>query len=139
MSISTLDLLNQPGILIAVVGASDNPEKYGHAIYRDLKRKGYRVLPVNPNRKTVDGDLAYPNLQALPESPDMVNLVVPPEVSMKLAIECLRHGILNLWLQPGSESPEVLDFLQDNGLNYLAGACIMVKTRKAKVAWQMSP
>ncbi|MCX7110865.1 MAG: CoA-binding protein [Proteobacteria bacterium] len=132
MSSSTLELLSQPGIIIAVVGASDNPDKFGHAIYRDLKRKGYRVYPVNPNRETVDGDRAYRNLQALPKIPDIANLAVPPEASLTVAKECLQLGILNLWLQAGSESPEVLGFLEENGLNYMAGACIMVKTRRAK-------
>lgn len=132
MSLYTLDLLTQPGVIIAVVGASDNPDKFGYAIYRDLKRKGYRVFPVNPKRETVDGDKAYPNLQALPETPDIANLVVPPEVSLSIALECLRLGILNLWLQPGAENPMVLAFMQENGLNYLAGACIMLKTRRAK-------
>ena len=132
MTLTTLELLSEPGIIIAVVGASDNPEKFGHDIYRDLKRKGYRVFPVNPNRKTIDGDPSYPNLQSLPETPDIVNLVVPPEVTLIVALECLKLGITHLWLQPGAESPEVLEFLQDNGLNYVAGACVMVKTRRAK-------
>ncbi len=132
MSLSTLELINEPGVVIAIVGASDNPEKFGHDIYRDMKRKGYRIFPVNPNRQTVDGDKAYPNLQSLPENPDIANLVVPPEVSLLVAKECLRLGILNLWLQPGAESPEVLEFMQEYRLNYVSGACIMLKTRKAK-------
>jgi predicted CoA-binding protein len=135
MSSSTLELLSQPGIIIAVVGATDNPDnpdKAGHAIYRDLKSKGYRLFPVNLKRASVDGDRAYPNLRSLPETPDIVNLAVPPEISLTVAQQCLRLGIANLWLQPGAESPEVLEFLQDNGFNYMAGACIMLKTRRAK-------
>ena len=132
MSSSTLELLSQPGIIIAVVGSTDNPDKSGHAVYRDLKSKGYRLFPVNLKRATVDGDRAYPNLQSLPETPDIVNLVVPPEISLTVAQQCLRLGIENLWLQPGAESPEVLEYLQDNGFNYMAGACIMLKTRRAK-------
>jgi len=42
----------------AVVGASDNPEKYGNLIYKKLKSRGYRVYPVNPNYETIDGDNA---------------------------------------------------------------------------------
>jgi predicted CoA-binding protein len=36
---------------------------------------------------------------------------------------------MNVWLQPGAESPEVLEFIQEHGFNYLANACIMVQTR----------
>ena len=132
MPSSILEALTQQGIIIAVVGASDNPDKFGHAIYRDLKRKGYRVFPVNPNRETVDGDRAYPTIQSLPDTPDIVNLSVPPEVSLAVAQECLRIGIMDIWLQPGAENNIVLNYLQENGFNYVAGACIMIKTRRAR-------
>ncbi|MFZ4703518.1 MAG: CoA-binding protein [Candidatus Methylumidiphilus sp.] len=132
MQLTTLEMITEPGVIVAVVGATDNPEKFGYTVYRDLKKKGYKVFPVNPKRETVDGDKAYPNLQDLPITPDIANLVVPPEVSIDVAEECLRFGIQHLWLQPGAESPEVLEFLQENGLSYLAGACIMLKTRRAK-------
>ena len=131
MLTSTLELLRQPGVRIAVAGASDNPDKFGHDIYRDLKRQGYQVYPVNPKRHTVDQDRAYPDLQSLPLLPDIVNLVVPPASALAIAKEALQLGIEHLWLQPGAESPEVLAFLQENGFNYLAGACIMAKTRRA--------
>ena len=132
MSSSILEALTQQGVIIAVVGASDNPDKFGHAIYRDLKRKGYRVFPVNPNREAVDGDRAYPTIQSLPDTPDIVNLAVPPEASLAVAQECLRIGMMDIWLQPGAENNMVLNFLQENGFNYVAGACIMVKTRRAR-------
>ena len=132
MSSSILEALTQQGVIIAVVGASDNPDKFGHAIYRDLKRKGYRVFPVNPNRGTVDGDRAYPTIQSLPDTPDIVNLSVPPEASLAVAQECLRIGMMDIWLQPGAENNIVLNYLQENGFNYVAGACIMVKTRRAR-------
>lgn len=51
-------LLGEEGTTVAVVGATDNPAKYGYVIYRDLKRKGYRVFPVNPGRAAVDSDPA---------------------------------------------------------------------------------
>jgi len=52
--------------VFAVVGASRNPEKYGHRVYRDLKEAGYTVYPVNPNADEVLGDKCYPKLESLP-------------------------------------------------------------------------
>lgn len=124
-----LQLLDDPHTVIAVVGATDDPHKFGHRIYRDLKRKGYKVYPVNPNRATVDGDPAYPELVDLPERPQLVNLVVPPETVLPILHECLALGLTRMWLQPGAESPEVLAFLDAHGFSYLAGACIMVESR----------
>ena len=124
-------LLNEPETTVAVVGATDNAMKYGSVIYRDLKRKGYAVFPVNPNRTEVDGDKAYPSLEELPESPTIVNIVVPPSVTIGVLKKSLELGLKNVWLQPGAESPESLAFLQEHGFNYLANACIMVESRLA--------
>ena len=122
-------LLNEPETTVAVVGATDNLMKYGSVIYRDLKRKGYSVYPVNPNRTEVDGDKAYPSLDKLPKSPTIVNIVVPPRVTIRILKTSLELSLDNIWLQPGAESPESLAFLQEHGFNYLANACIMVESR----------
>ena len=124
-------LLNEPETTVAVVGATDNAMKYGSVIYRDLKRKGYAVFPVNPNRAEVDGDKAYPSLDKLPELPTIVNIVVPPSVTIRVLKKSFELGLKNVWLQPGAESPESLAFLQEHGFNYLANACIMVESRLA--------
>lgn len=124
-----LELLDHPATTIALVGATDNPSKYGHTIYHDLKRKGYRVVPVNPRRETVGGDRAYATVGDLPEPPTVVNFVIPPRFALHVLRQCLDHGFMNVWLQPGAESPEVLEFIQANGFNYLANACIMVESR----------
>jgi len=125
-------LLDEPDTTVAVVGATDNPAKYGYVIYRDLKRKGYVVFPVNPRRKTVDGDPAFPSLRALLAQPTIVNIVVPPKVTLEVLKVCRELGLDNVWLQPGAESPETLDYLQQHGFNYLANACIMVQSRFSK-------
>ena len=77
-------LLSESDPVIAVVGATDNLHKYGSVIYRDPKAKGYRVYPVNPTRDTVDGDTVYRDLRELPETPDIVNIVVPPRRTMRV-------------------------------------------------------
>lgn len=125
-------LLEEPDTTVAVVGATDNPSKYGYVIYRDLKRKGITVYPINPRRATVDGDRAYPSLREMPVKPTIVNVVVPPEVTVTVLEDCLALELRNVWLQPGAESPAALTFLQEHEFNYLANACIMVMSRTAK-------
>jgi len=122
-------LLKQPGTTIAVVGATDTPGKYGGIVYRDLKSKGYRVLPVNPTRDTVDGDPAFPSVVHLPETPTIVNIAVPPDAALDVLASCRDAGYTNVWLQPGAESPDVEEFLDANGFDYLVNACIMIQTR----------
>ncbi len=124
-----LSLLEEPGTTIALVGATDNESKYGHTIFLDLKRKGYQVYPVNPRRDTVRGEKAYSKLADIPEPPTIVNFVIPPRFTLHVLKQCLELGLMNVFIQPGAESPEVMEFIHENGFNYLANACIMVETR----------
>lgn len=124
-----LSILEAPDTVIAVVGATNNERKFGHAIYCNLKRKGYRVHAVNPNRASVDGDPAYPDLASLPGRPTLVNVVVPPSATLSVLKQCFDLGLMNVWLQPGAESPEVLEFLDSHGFSYLANTCIMIESR----------
>jgi len=122
-------LLHRDDTSVAVVGATDDPAKYGSVIYRDLKNKGFEVYPVNPSRDTVDGDAAYRNLEALPETPTIVNIVVPPRATLGVLEKALELGYRNVWVQPGAESPEVMAYLTKHDFNYLANSCIMVQSR----------
>ncbi len=122
-------LLSDASATIALVGATDNPWKYGSIIFRDLTAKGLRVLPVNPNRDSVGGVATFPSLSALPAQPTIINLVVPPEEALGVVEEARNLGWGNLWLQPGSFDDRVLEALEASGLVYQAGACIMVRAR----------
>lgn len=121
-------LLFEPGTTIALVGATDDPSKYGSVIYRDLTAKRLTVIPVNPSRDTVGGEKAYPDLASLPHPPTIINLVVPPERGMAVVDQAIELGYDNVWLQPGAESPELLAKLEASGLHYEA-SCIMVRAR----------
>ena len=127
-TISTL--LNEGDPAIAIVGATDNPEKYGNRIYRDLKGKGFRVYPINPTQDMIDGDSAYADLADLPEKPDIVNYVAPPPRTLRLLARAKELGFMRVWIQPGAENEEVMAYLDDNGFDYLANACIMVRSRE---------
>ena len=118
--------------VIAVVGASRNPEKYGHKVYRDLKEAGYRVYPVNPNASEILGDKCYPNLESLPERPDVVTVVVPPRVTEKIVKACKDLGIWRVWMQPGSESEKAITFCRENGIKVIHGVCIMIQRKADK-------
>ncbi len=129
MNLDVHELLNDPDTVIALVGATENPHKYGSVIFRDLTRKGYTVYPVNPNRTEVHGHPAFPNLASLPQRPTLANFVVPPHVVLQVLDEAERLGLHNIWLQPGAESPAVMERLTSGPFEYIAHACIMVESR----------
>ncbi len=121
--------LNRPDPLVAVVGATDAPGKYGGIIYRDLKRKGYRVVGIHPSRDTVDGDPAYRSLAMLEEEPDIVNVVVPPSRTLAVLDEVAALHDPVVWIQPGAADRAVRDRVDELGIPALIDACIMVVAR----------
>lgn len=121
------DHLRDSDTVIAVVGATDTPWKYGGKIYCDLKAKGFQVRAVNPNRDTVDGDSTYPNLASVPDEIDIVDVVVPPEIAERIVADAAEIGLTHFWLQPGAESQRVIELAESAGLEVIHHQCIMVR------------
>jgi predicted CoA-binding protein len=110
----------------AVVGATDNPEKYGHQVLVNLKNRDYEVYPVNPRLETVEGMKCYATLSDLPAKVDVVDFVVPPAATESILKECLKLGLTRIWLQPGSESEAAIRFCEDNNLKVVHDVCVMM-------------
>lgn len=115
---------------IAVVGVSHNPEKYGHRVFFDLLEAGYQVYAVHRDGGAVRGHPRYPDLAGLPERPDVVNVVVPSAVTEQIVRECKALGIRRVWMQPGSESQDAINYCAENGIAVLHDMCIMVEKTK---------
>jgi predicted CoA-binding protein len=109
----------------AVIGANNNPDKFGNIIYRKLKSEGYTVYPVNPLSDDVDGDRCYPNLASLPEKPAVLDMVVSPKRGKAFIEEAAELGIKNIWLQPGTFDQELLAYIKEKQLTAIQ-ACVLV-------------
>ena len=110
----------------AVVGASSNPEKYGYIITKNLLDRGYTVYPVNPRLEQLHGVKCYRSLSELPVKVDVVDIVVPPKITGETVKECLKLGLTRVWMQPGAESTEAVEFCNKNGIKVIHGACVMM-------------
>jgi predicted CoA-binding protein len=113
----------------AVIGASRDHKKYGQQVYRDLRNSGYNVYPVNPKTDEILGDKCYPNLESLPEKPQVVDLVVPPSVTDQIVKACKKLGIKKVWMQPGSESETAINYCKENAIEVVYGVCVMIERR----------
>ena len=109
----------------AVVGATDNPQKNGCRIFRNLKSRGYEVYPVNQRLKEIDGVKCYSKLSDIPVKVDVVDFVVPPEVTEPILKECKNLELRRIWLQPGSESEVSITFCHENNLKVVHDVCVM--------------
>ena len=119
------DFLSQKSF--AVIGSFRNESKYAFRILRKLTEKGYKVYPVNPRLDTVDGLKCYKSVSDIPFRVDVVDIVTPPEVTERIVKECKDKGIYRIWLQPGAESEEAIEFCKKNRINIIHNMCVMVE------------
>jgi uncharacterized protein len=110
----------------AIFGVSRGGQKFGNAVYRELKAKGYKVYAIHPEAETLEGNRAYKDLASLPEKVDAVVTVVPPAQTEKVVREAAAAGIKRVWMQQGSESDAAVQFCKENGISEVHGECIMM-------------
>jgi hypothetical protein len=110
---------------VAVIGASNHRAKYGNKALRAYLQQGYRVFPVNPHEPTIEGLPAYQSIRDLPVRPDLVSVYVTPAVLLPLLPDIAAIGCDELWLNPGTESDEVLAEAARLGLNVIQACSIL--------------
>src|SRR5687767_1662611 len=109
---------------VAVVGASNDPEKPAHRVPTYLKSQGFRVIPVNPRGGEIVGEQAVESLADLTEAPDVVDVFRPSEDTPEIAKQAVAAGAKVLWLQEGIHSDEAEQIARDGGLEYLSDICM---------------
>ena len=113
----------------AVVGVSQDPEKFGHRVFLSLLEAGYHVTGVNPKGGFVAGHKVYPSLADLPEISEVAVTVVPPPVTEQIVATCKELGIEHIWMQPGSESDAAISAARRHGMTVVAHDCAMVRRK----------
>ncbi len=110
---------------VAVIGASQDRRKFGNKAVRAYLESGYTVFPINPRDGTIEGLKTYPKIDDVPAPVDFVSLYVPPAVGLKLLPEIAARKPRELWLNPGSESEDIIDSAADLHLRTVV-ACSIV-------------
>ena len=114
----------------ALIGASNNKDKYGYILLNYLKDNDFHIIPVNPKEKEILGIKAYSKLSEIKINIDTVIFVVPPMVTEKVLEEVNKLKIKNVWLQPGSESETAIKYCQENNISCIHNACVMQVNKK---------
>jgi predicted CoA-binding protein len=113
-----------PDPTVAVIGASQDRRKYGNKAVRAYLDYGYTVFPINPKDATIEGLKAYPSLNDVPEPVDFVSRYVPPAVGLQLLPAIAAKQPRELWLNPGSESEDLIDAAADLHLRAIVACSI---------------
>ena len=111
--------------VVAVVGASSDRNKFGNKALRAFQAEGYRVIPINPNEREVEGLATYASVLDVPEPIEMATVYVQPAVTLGLLDEFERKKIPEIWINPGADSDEVLTEARRRKLNVIAACSII--------------
>ncbi len=112
--------------VLAVAGVSRSGKKFGNAVFKEMKQKGYTVYPLNPNAKEIEGEPCYPNIESLPKNTGGLLLVVKPEQALSLVTAAHAAGIGKVWFQQGSESEDALEFCRKRGMTAVSDECVLM-------------
>jgi len=110
---------------IAIIGASNDPRKYGNKAVRACLRQGYTVYPVNLNEEGIEGLPAFRSVRDVPARPQLVSVYLPPALALRVLPDIAAKGCDELWLNPGTESEEVLAEAERLGLNVIQACSIL--------------
>ena len=113
---------------VAILGASDKPERYAHMAFVMLKEHGHTPLPIHPNLKSVDGVSVTPSLKDIKSPVDTLTMYVNPSISTKMKADILALKPKRVIFNPGSENPELVVALKKAGI-HTVHACTLVLLR----------
>jgi uncharacterized protein len=112
---------------IAMAGISRNPASDGGRLFEELCRRGYDVVPVNPNITEVHGRRCYGRVQDIQPSVDAVLVMTKPEVTEAVVKDCAEAGVRRVWMYrgigKGSVCAKALAFCQEHGIQVVPGEC----------------
>src|SRR4030042_905820 len=110
--------------MVAIVGASSNPERPSFRVARYLSEHGYNVIPVNPNERDILGMTCYPNLSSIPEKVEVVDIFRKSEAVRPIVDEAIKIGAKVIWMQEGVINEEAAAKARNAGLLVVMDRCM---------------
>ncbi len=110
---------------VAVLGASNNREKFSNKAVRAYLKQGYSVYPVNPKEKSIEGLPAFASILDIPDELDRITVYLPPKVTLSVLKDIAAKGTKELFLNPGTESTEVIEKAKALGLEPILACSII--------------
>ncbi len=114
------------GRTLALVGASATGRGFGSLACKELRTRGYRVLPVHPAADAIQGEPCWRSLADLPAPVERLLVCVKPEKAALVVRDAAAAGVRQIWFQQGAESAAALDTCREFGLEAVHGRCILM-------------
>jgi uncharacterized protein len=111
---------------IAIAGVSRDSKKFGYTVFKELSLKGFDVYPINPNASSLGGTPCFQSIAALPSDVRNLLILTPRDQTAGLIREAVSNGISGIWVQQMSETPEAIQFAEENKVNLISKECILM-------------
>jgi hypothetical protein len=120
---------------IALVGASDRPDRPSYDVMRFLQGHGYRVIPVNPQitGEHVHGEYVWRDLAQIGEPIDMVDIFRRPQAAGEAVDEAIAAGAKSVWMQIGVVNHEAAARAEAAGLQVVMDRCPKIDIPRLRV------
>lgn len=110
----------------AIAGVSRSEKKFGGAIFKELKAKGFDLYPINPNAENIQGIKCYKSVVDLPSEVSHLLIVTPKAETAAVAQEAVEKGVEMVWIQQKSDTPEAVEIIENAGISLICKKCIMM-------------
>lgn len=111
---------------LALAGASRTGRKFGNAVLKELKARGYEVVPVHPEAAELEGLVCARRLGDAAGRVDGLVVVTPPAEAARLVAEAAEAGVRRVWLQQGAGSAEAIRVARERGVALVYGHCLLM-------------
>jgi uncharacterized protein len=110
---------------VAIIGANSARRRFSNKSLRAHQSVGWNVVPVNPSENEVEGHRAYATISEVPDPIDRVTMYVWPEVGITMLEAIAAKKPAEFWLNPGTESRELVQKAKELGLDPILGCSII--------------
>lgn len=112
---------------IAFVGLSRNSKDFSRTLFREMCKRGYDMVPVNPAANELEDRRCFVRLQEIQPPVDGALLLTQPRKTERVVRDCAEAGIRNIWMYraggPGAVSQDAVEFCHSHGMNVVEGHC----------------
>jgi len=113
---------------MVIVGLSRDAKDFSVMLFNELCRRGYDVMPVNPNATEIMGRQCFPSVRAIQPPVDWALLMTSPITTEAVVHDCAEAGVRKIWLYRagstgGAVSADAVEFCRTHGIEVVPGAC----------------
>jgi len=119
---------------IAVVGLSSKRFRPSYGVSEYMRRVGYRIIPVNPFESEVFGEKAWPDVDSIPESVDIISIFRRSEFVPEIVEAAIRKGVKAIWMQEGVVHEGAARRAREAGIEVAMDRCILKDHRRLAYA-----